>query len=217
MGEGVPDEIARLARIAHALGRRASGWKSAPADARSWPTLWLFTDPDRTPDLLAAAARLPRDAGLVLRTFGRSEVDAQAPALMALARRRGLVVLVGADDRLAARLGADGVHLPQRLVAVLPRLRARHPAWRFTVAAHGAASLRRAARAGADAAFLSPVLPSLSPSAGSPLGAVRTAALVRMAGLPVFGLGGIDGATAQRLAGAGLAGLAGVSFAEAGR
>lgn len=153
---------------------------------------------------------------MVLRTFGRQGIVAQAPALRALARSRGLMLLVGADARLAAEIGADGLHLPERMAAALPRLRARHPYWRFTVAAHGVAALRRAALSGAEAAFLSPVLPSSSPSAAGALGPLRTRALIRTASLPVYGLGGIDADTAQQLIGAGLAGLAGVGFIRHG-
>lgn len=202
--------LIRLRAQAVALGRRAKGGKP-PA----LPALWLFTDPDRTPDLLALIARAPEGCGLVLRTFGRREVLAQAGRAAAAARARGLVLLVGADDGLAAAIGADGVHLPQRLVHQGPRLRARFPLWRITAAAHDGRALRRAEAAGADAAFLSPVLPSRSPSAGRPLGAVRTAALVRGAELPVYALGGVDARTAKRLGGTGVAGFAGIGLSAA--
>jgi thiamine-phosphate pyrophosphorylase len=40
-------------------------------------------------------------------------------------------------------IDADGVHLPERLAAALPRLRARHPHWRVTAAAHSRLAARR--------------------------------------------------------------------------
>ncbi len=177
---------------------------------RVLPDLWLFTDPDRTPDPLAVAGRLPRGAGVVLRTFGRREVEAIAPALAALARRRGLVLLVGADAALAAHISADGVHLPERRVGDLTALRARRPGWIVTAAAHDGRALARAACAGADAAFLSPAFASASASAGAPLGPLRFAGLARRARLPVYALGGVDSVGARRLFGAGAAGVAAV-------
>src|SRR6185436_11640397 len=120
--------------------------------------------------------------------------------LAALARRRGLVFLVGADARLAAALRASGVHLPERLARQARRIRRR--GWIVTAAAHSLPALIAARRAGADAAVLSPVFASRSASAGRPLGPVRFAALTRAAGLPVYALGGIDARTARRLAGA---------------
>lgn len=116
--------------------------------------------------------------------------------------------LVGADPRLAAALRADGVHLPERLVRLAPRLRRARPGWILTGAAHGAAALGRAKRAGLDAALLSPAFQSRSPSAGVPLGPVRFSRLARRAGLPVYALGGVTEKTAPRVAGA--AGLAAV-------
>jgi len=78
MAAAPSDEMMRLARTAAAVGRSAAGRKPG------WPSLWLFTDPDRTPDRLAAAAGLPAGAGVVLRTFGRPDVEALAPALRGL-------------------------------------------------------------------------------------------------------------------------------------
>jgi thiamine-phosphate pyrophosphorylase len=69
----------------------------------------------------------------------------------------------------------------------------------MTSSAHGLADLRRARRAGAALAFLSPVFATASHPAAAALGAVRWARLARVAGLPVAALGGIDGARIRRL------------------
>ena len=174
------------------------------------PALLFVTDPDRTPDPAAAADTLPRGAGVVFRGFGRPDAEAKLRALAAVARRRRLVLLVGADAGLARRVGADGVHLPERLVHLAPRLRRARPGWILTGAAHGERALRRAARFGLDAVLLSPVFPSRSPSAGTPLGLVRLARLAGGTTLPVVALGGVDGRTARGLARAGAAGIAAV-------
>lgn len=174
------------------------------------PSLWLVTDPQRLRDPIAAAARLPRGAGVIFRGFGRSDALAVGLALAAVARRRKLVLLVGADPALAARIGAQGVHLPERALGLGRRLRARRPNWIITGAAHSARALRRASRSGLDAALLSPVFASRSPSAKQPLGPARFALLVRGAQLPVFALGGLSATTARRLARTGAAGLAAV-------
>ncbi|MBE7217667.1 MAG: thiamine phosphate synthase [Caulobacteraceae bacterium] len=146
----------------------------------------------------------------MLRTFGRPDVVQLAPALAALARRRGLVLLVGEDATLAAQVGARGVHLPQRRWRDLARLRLRHPGWWLTLAAHDSAALRRARACGADAAFLSPAFPSASASAGAPLGPCRFAGMARSGGLPIYALGGVTARTAHRLVDTGVAGLAAV-------
>jgi thiamine-phosphate pyrophosphorylase len=167
----------------------------------------FFTDPARTPDPEAVARTLPRGAAIVYRHFGAPGAEAQARRLQAIARARGLKLLIGADAALAARIGADGVHLPQRLARRAGPLKRARPDWIVTAAAHG---LRAARVRGPDAVVVSPALPSRSPSAGKPLGAVRLAILVRAAHRPVYALGGVTNETARRLIDAGLVGLAAV-------
>ncbi|WP_363083062.1 thiamine phosphate synthase [Phenylobacterium sp. SCN 70-31] len=144
---------------------------------------------------------------MVFRHFGAPDAEAGARRLLAIARRRGLLLLIGQDAALAARIGAHGVHLPQRLAHRAGPLRRARPGWLITAAAHDPAAARAP---GAHAVVVSPALPSRSPSAGRPLGPVRLAALARAAGRPVYGLGGIGDATARRLRASGLVGLAAV-------
>ena len=174
------------------------------------PRLVLFTDPARTPDPAAVMARLPRGAGVVYRAFGAPCAVAEGRRLVRVARRRGLLLLAGADAGLAARIGADGVHLPERAAAKARGLRRARPGWIVTCAAHSPAAIVRARLSGADAVFVSPVFASASPSAGRPLGAVRFARMVRDAGLPVYALGGVNRVSARRLTRSGAAGLAAV-------
>jgi thiamine-phosphate pyrophosphorylase len=174
------------------------------------PRLFFFTDPVRVADPEAAVRRLPRGAGVVYRAFGAPDAEVRGRRLARIARRRGLLLLVGADAGLAARIGADGVHLPERRAWAAGALKRARPGWIVTGAAHSAAAIARARRAGADAVFVSPVFASASASAGRQLGALRFARLVRGAGLPVYALGGIDAASARRIMRSGTAGFAAV-------
>ena len=196
-----------MARTAQFLGRRARGRKGANA---ALPSLLFFTDPVRTPDPETAAARLPRGAAVVFRAFGALDAEARGARLRAIARQRGLLLLIGADAHLAQALGADGVHLPERLAHRARRVKAAHPRWIVTAAAHSAAAARRALAAGADAVVVSTVFASRSASAGRPMGSLRLAILVRRVGGAVYGLGGIDMKKARLLKGTGLTGIAAV-------
>ena len=177
---------------------------------KSLPRLFFFTDPARVPNAEAVLARLPRGAGVVYRAFGAPDAVARGRRLVRIARGRGLLLLAGADAGLAAAIGADGVHLPEHAATSALGIRRARPRWIVTAAAHSAAAIVNAQRAGADAVFLSPVFTSASPSAGRPLGPVRFAQLVRGARLPVYALGGIDAATVRRIARSGAAGFAAV-------
>jgi len=166
-----------------------------------------MTDPARVPDPEAVASRLPMGSAVVFRAFGAADAAVRGRRLAAIARRRGLVMLAGADPVMARAIGAAGVHLPERSShrAHVARLQ---PGWIVTAAAHDARAIRRAFAAGADAVVVSPVFESRSPSAGRPLGPTRFAALVRAANGPVYALGGIDAVTARRLLSSGAVGIA---------
>ena len=199
--------IGTLWRVAATLNRRAA---QGNARATALPSMFFVTDPGRTPDPLAIAGRLPRGAGVIYRAFGAADALETALALRRLAERRGLILLIGADGWLAQRCGAHGVHLPERDLHLGPRLAARRPDWLITGAAHSARALHAAGRAGLDAALVSSVFPSNSPSAKAELTPIRLARLTGQARLPVYALGGVSAATAARLIGTGVAGLAAV-------
>lgn len=195
-----------MQRTARFLARRRAKGKPVPGIG-PLPALLFFTDPVRTPHPEAIAARLPASTAIVYRAFGAPDAEAVARRLKAIARARGLKLLIGQDAALARRVGADGVHLPERLAHRAGALRRADPRWIVTSAAH---SLRAARRSQAHAVVISAIFPSNSPSAGAPLGPTRLATLVRAANRPAYGLGGVNDKTARRLLDAGLVGLAAV-------
>jgi thiamine-phosphate pyrophosphorylase len=162
------------------------------------PPLWLFTDARRMPDPRPAAMRLPRGlAGVVLRHDGEPGRHALGVDLARICRARRLALVVAGDARLAAALRA-GVHLRSgRLPLGAARFMRRRGF--VTSSAHGPAELARAARAGADLVFLSPIFPTTSHPGASALGPVRWMALARSSPVPVAALGGISGAGVRRL------------------
>lgn len=168
----------------------------------------FLTDPERTPHPWEQAERLPRGAGVVLRWFGRDDRLEVGRRLAEVCRDRGLWFLVGADADLAEAVAADGLHVPERNLEYVPSYRRRYPEWMITAAAHSPAALDAAATCGLDAALVSPVFASASPSAGAPLGVETFKAWVAEAGTAVYALGGVTVETAPALAGSGACGLA---------
>ena len=189
-----------LAEAAESLKRAAGG---------ALPALVLMTDVVRLADPVPAAAALPAGSAIVLRHYGAPGRAALARRLAAIAQARGLLLLVGDDPALARRVGAAGVHLPERAIRRAGAVRWRSD-WLVTAAAHSHAALLAAAAAGADAALLSPVFVTASHPGVRPLGPQRFAALAAACPLPVYALGGIDGARARRLRGSGAVGIAGI-------
>ena len=199
------DEATRLWETAKALNRAAA--RVSPS-AAGLPPLIFVTDPDRTPRPWEIAARLPAGAAVIHRAFGRPGAEADARRLRDVTRAAGVRLLIGLDVAQAVAVGADGVHLPERALDQADEARGAGLAL-VTGAAHSPEALARAAALRLDAALLSPVFPTASPSGGAALGPERFAAWTRAAGLPVIALGGVHAGNAAVLADSGVCGLAG--------
>ena len=177
------------------------------------PALILLSDRRRLADPVAAAARLPRGAAVILRHYDAPDRAELAYRLARTCRARGVALLVAGDGALAAAVGAAGLHLPEAMIGACATWRQRRPTWLITAAAHSLPALRRARVAGADAALLSPVFATTSHPGARPIGALLFARLVRASGMPVYALGGVNRATAPRLRGSGAVGIAAISGA----
>lgn len=182
--------------------------------ARALPPLILMTDPSRLPDPEAASARLPPGSGVILRAYRDPERTRLAEALAELARRHHLRLLIANDAALAQRVGAAGVHLSEVELGRAPFIRREHDGL-ITGAAHSLAALEVAARAGIDAALLSPVFATASHPERVPLGLHGFAALALRARLPVYALGGITARNAPRLLATRAIGIAGIGALSA--
>jgi thiamine-phosphate pyrophosphorylase len=165
-----------------------------------------MTDPRADAWLMAAAARLPRGAGIILRHGHLAEGERRllGTALLRVARRRGLWLL--AVDPPPG-LAVDGVHLTSRHRR-RPWQRGRRAV--VTAAAHDMRDGARARRLGAQVLLVSPVFETRSHPGVRPLGPLRLAALARALPLPVMAMGGMDARRLRRLRPLGAEGLAGI-------
>lgn len=167
------------------------------------PRRILVSDRTRLPDPLPAVATLAPGMAVLLRHYDAPGRDRLARHVARVARQRRVMVLVaGADWRLAARIGAAGVHLPEGIARTLSDpglrlwLRRGHV---LSVACHTPRALARATTLRADFALLSPVFPTRSHPGAPTLGALRFALWAGRARLPVLALGGVNRRTARAL------------------
>lgn len=178
------------------------------------PPVFVLTDPERLSANAIAGLDLPRGWGVIYRHFGDADRVKDARALREVCNRRGLCLLIANDPALALRVGADGVHWPEAA-----RMRARRWAGRFalmTMSWHRARPVLSVPR-GIDAALVSTVFKSRSPTAGQAIGAVRARRLALQSQMPVYGLGGVAGGTAEQIASRmGLASVEGATVFAAG-
>ena len=170
--------------------------------------LILMTDDERLAHPVGAARALPRGSMVILRSRDAARRSTLAAELRAVAKARGLKFLIAGDPDLAARIGADGIHLPQSDAGQAAHWRARHREWIITASAHSLRAIMTARLA--DAVIVAPVFPTASHPGGATLGSLRLCVMARQSPVPVYALGGIDARTVESLQGAKLAGIAAV-------
>jgi thiamine-phosphate pyrophosphorylase len=158
-----------------------------------------MTDDLRLPDPLAAARRLPRGSLVIVRARDAGKRASLAARLHAVARVRGLILLIAEDAALARAIGANGLHLPEARAGQAAHWRAKNPHWLITASAH---SLHAVLKAGdADAVLLSPVFATKSHRQARPLSPARARLIARGVKTPLFALGGVTGKNAALLSG----------------
>src|SRR5262249_28096521 len=147
---------------------------------RSAPVLILMTDDTRAADWREAAAALPKGSAVVVRHRDARERERLAQTLRAVCAPRRIKLLIADDPRLAVRVRADGVHLPEKRAAHIAGLKAQHPRWFVSAAAHGARSAAAALRAGADAVLIAPAFATASHPRRKALGPLKLAIAARL-------------------------------------
>jgi len=184
----------RLVRWGRAVKRRRRN---------ALPVLWLFSDAARGGDVVAAIGRLPKFGlcGVVFRHDGVAGRAALLAKVAAACRARGVALVVAGGSR------RFGVHLRGgrwsggKVGGVRPARAGLTPPY-VTASAHDVVEVRRAARAGVDIVFISPVFGTASHPGVSGLGMVRWNNLARHRGGAVaYALGGVNGNSVKRLAG----------------
>lgn len=190
------------------LVRMAAALNARNARGRRLPPIILMTDDARAVDWAGAARALPVGCAVVVRHRDAGRREELARRLRPLCSARRVKLLIADDPGLALRVRADGVHLPQRRASKIATLKALHPHWLVTAAAHDERSADAAARSGADGVLIAPVFPTASHRGRESLGVLRLAAIASRARRAAYALGGIDAKTIARLMATPLCGVA---------
>lgn len=188
------------------------------------PQVQLITDLPAVSES-ALFDRLSRAASLPQAARQRLSVQLRDPALpardllrLALSLRRvtrelGARLIVNDRVDVALLVEADGVHLGRKSMPVADARALLGPGAWISTSAHAVDDVLASARAGADAALLSPIF--ASPGKSEPLG-VKALTVAREAlsreglSFPLFALGGVDLENAPLCLEAGAAGVAAI-------
>lgn len=172
-----------------------------------------MTDAERCPNPAGVIETLPENSAVIFRDYRMPHREALAGRLARLCRTRGVMFLVGGDARLAGRVGADGLHLPEWSLGSAPFSIQTPPKGFVTASAHNIRALARAALLGVDAVLLAPAFHTASHPERRGLGIHRLQRLMAYSTLPVYALGGMTEAKMKHLPPMDrLAGVAGISL-----
>ena len=140
---------------------------------------------------------------------GRKKTDL-ATAIRDATRERAMFVVNG-DPELAARIGADGVHLPEAAMSVTTARQIAGPGVLVGRSVHSTAAAKSAAAENADYVVAGTVYPSPTHPGGQASGTVIVRSIASAVDLPVIGIGGIDASNAAFVMAAGARGVACIS------
>ncbi|WP_019637057.1 thiamine phosphate synthase [Paenibacillus fonticola] len=152
-----------------------------------------------------------------LREKGPGALEGEAKLALALqlqaaCRRAGVPFIVNDDVELAARIGADGIHVGQDDEPA-GSIRARMGSCILGVSAHTVEEARLALAQGADYIGVGPIYPTASKADAQPVQGPRMIEKMRKQGiqLPLVGIGGITAERASEVIRAGADGVAVIS------
>lgn len=160
-----------------------------------------MTDERMGEALWPALAQVPRGGGVILRhdRLAFSDRLALGRKLAAIARRRGLVLGVAGDVRLARLLGADLVHRPIAPAGSMA----------MSIPVHDEAQALAARLQRPALVFVSPIFQTRSHPKKPALAIAQARRLAILAGAPAIALGGMDEAKWRAL-GSAFHGYAGI-------
>ncbi len=163
----------------------------------------------------AVIRALPRVQGttgaVIFRHYDAPERPRMAETMIKTTQELGHLFIVAGDPLLAAKIGADGIHLPERQMGQLAELRVQYPQLIISAACHSREALLQSEGDGADCALLSPLFPTASHEDVEVLGIERFSDMIKGVEIPVIALGGITEINAAELLETDAAGLAAIS------
>ena len=171
---------------------------------RKLPNLWLFTDSTKTVNPVALSKNLPKNSGIVIRSYGAKNKETIIRDVLNMKKRRLFTVLISGKYKRA--LNADGNHTPQWTNYPYKTKNI------ISISAHSAKDVRKSLNVKADLIFISPVFVSTSHKDNRHLGVIKLGLMAKLFKKPVIALGGINNQNISLLKSLPISGCAGIDI-----
>lgn len=167
-------------------------------------------------DALLAQIEAAIDGGAAMVQLREKHLDnaaflKEAERFVALCRRKGALSIINDNVEIAARTGADGVHVGQEDLEAGRVRELLGPDKLIGVSAHTVAEALAAQAAGADYLGVGAMFPTGTKQDTRPVSYDTLKAICAAVDIPVVAIGGIGAGNVAELAGSGIAGVAVVS------
>ena len=175
------------------------------------PSLWYFTDEDKTKDIINILHRLPTYSGIVLRNYCSKDRRTIIKNVLRMAKRKNFTVLMASHPRAHGNI--NGLHLPKWEY----KCRRNTKGQIISVSAHSLKDKRKIINTKADIIFLSSVFHTNSHPKRKHLGIIRFGLLARNLARPVIALGGINNKNIKKLKHFPISGVAAIESLKQGK
>ena len=175
------------------------------------PSLWYFTDEDKTKDITNILHRLPTYSGIVLRNYCSKERKTIIKSVLRIAKRKNFTVLMASHPRAHGNI--NGLHLPKWEY----KCRRNTKEQIISVSAHSLKDKRKIINTKADIIFVSSVFHTNSHPKRKHLGIIRFGLLARSLARPVIALGGINNKNIKKLKHFPISGVAAIEALKQGK
>ena len=175
------------------------------------PSLWYFTDEDKTKDIINILHRLPTYSGIVLRNYCSKDRKTIIKNVLRLAKRKNFMVLMASHPRVHGNI--NGLHLPKWEY----KCRRNTKEQIISVSAHSLKDKRKIINTKADIIFVSSIFHTNSHPKRKHLGIIRFGLLARSLARPVIALGGINNKNIKKLKHFPISGVAAIESLKQGK
>ena len=192
-----------LANVARsiALNKKKARYNITKLNA---PSLWYFTDEDKTKDIINILHRIPSYSGIVIRNYCSKDRKTIIKDVLKIAKRKNFIVLIASHPRVHGNI--NGLHLPKWEY----KCRRNTKDQIISVSAHSLKDKRKIINTKADIIFLSSVFHTNSHPKRKHLGIIRFGLLARSLARPVIALGGINNKNIKKLKNFPISGVAAI-------